>query len=153
VSPATTTGLRAWHILWRNLAAMIYDTLLVLPLFMATTMLWVTVYGPRSAEQATVPNDLQWFSWLLILLGFFGLFWRKNGQTLGMQAWRIQLVNSSGSTQISWYQCLRRIVVALISATCLGAGYWWCLIDRSGRTWHDHASQTRLVLLPKKATQ
>lgn len=150
MSRETTTAPRAWHILWRQIVAMIYDTLLVLPLFMATTMLWVTIYGPRTEAQATVPNEIQWLSWLCVLVGFFGLFWRKNGQTLGMQAWRIQLIDTSGRLQISWYQCLRRVIFALLSAICLGAGYWWCLFDRSGRTWHDHASQTRLVLLPKK---
>ncbi len=81
---------------------------------------------------------------------FFGWFWTRSGQTLGMQAWRLRVQQPDGSP-ISWRQALVRMGGAVLSALCLGAGYWWLLFDRERRTWHDRLSGTRVVLLPKRA--
>jgi uncharacterized RDD family membrane protein YckC len=86
---------------------------------------------------------------LTTVVAFFSYFWLKNGQTLSMQAWRIKLVNSSGGA-IRFHQAIVRCLTAVLSAACLGAGYWWCLLDARGRTWHDHLSGTELILLPKR---
>ena len=88
--------------LWRHCMAMLYDTLLVIPLFMAAAGVWVAVLGPtESISEPAVPAYLQWCSWLVILIAFFGVFWRRAGQTLGMQAWRIKLITDSGEP-LSW---------------------------------------------------
>ena len=73
------------------------------------------------------------------------------GQTLGMQAWRIRLRSiDEAQTTISLRQALLRCAGALVSLLPLGAGYWWCLVDRHGRYWHDYLSGTELELLPKE---
>ena len=78
---------------WRHLLAMLYDSLLIIPLFMAAAALWIAVFGPtKTLDEPAVPAVLQWCSWILILLLFFGIFWRRAVQTLGMQAWRIKLM-------------------------------------------------------------
>ena len=51
---------------------------------------------------------------MLILLLFFGIFWRRAGQTLGMQAWRIKLVTDSGDLP-TWRQVTLRVLGALLS--------------------------------------
>ena len=76
-------------------------------------------------------------------------FWRKNGQTLGMQAWRIKLVDEDGAPPGTGRSVLR-CLAAMVSAGCLGLGYLWCLVDRDGRYWHDYLSHTQLVLLPRR---
>jgi uncharacterized RDD family membrane protein YckC len=86
---------------------------------------------------------------VLCCIGFFGVFWMKSGQTLGMQAWRIKLVPSAGN-ELTFGRVVTRCGAALLSAACFGLGYAWCLVDRRGRTWHDTLSGTELVLLPKK---
>lgn len=135
--------------LWRHLMAMLYDTLLVLPLFMAAAALWVAILGPTdSVEVPAVPAALQWISWSVILCLFFGIFWRRAGQTLGMQAWRIKLVNETPSA-ITWRQTTIRVIGAALSAAMLGAGYLWRYVPADERYWHDHLSRTRLVLIPK----
>lgn len=135
--------------LWRNLLAMVYDTFLVAPLFMANAFIWVTVFGPtENATEATVPAWLMQSTCFVIAVVFFSLFWRKSGQTLGMQAWRIKLTRLDGGTpQLS--QCIVRCSVAVISIAAFGLGYWWALIDAEGRRWHDRWSGTRLILVPK----
>ena len=128
---------------------MLYDTLLVVPLFMASTGLWVAILGPTdSVNDPAVPASLQRLSWLLILLLFFGIFWRRAGQTLGMQAWRIKLVTDSGGP-LTWRQVTLRVLGALLSVVSMGAGYWWRYIPPHQRYWHDRLSKTYLVQLPK----
>ena len=105
--------------------AMLYDTLLVIPLFMAAAGVWVAVLGPtESISEPAVPAYLQWCSWLVILIAFFGVFWRRAGQTLGMQAWRIKLITDSGEP-LSWRSVTLRVVGAFIAALPFAAGYLW----------------------------
>ena len=135
--------------LWRHVFAMVYDSLLIIPLFMAATALWVSIWGPtENARIQAVPPPLQWLSWSIILLLFFGLFWRRGGQTLGMQAWRIKLITEHGG-QPTWRQVLLRIVGASLSLLALGGGFLWRFMPPEYRYWHDALSSTRLVLVPK----
>jgi uncharacterized RDD family membrane protein YckC len=116
-------------------------------LFMGTrTLLW----GPGTQDPSAQlnPHIVQLVA-LACTTCFFCAFWCKSGQTLGMQAWRIKLVNFSGETP-SIKQGVLRCLAALLSAACLGLGYLWCLVDRNGRYWHDYLSGTELILLPKR---
>ena len=136
--------------LWRHCMAMLYDTLLVIPLFMAAAGVWVAVLGPTdSISEPAVPAYLQWCSWLVILIAFFGVFWRRAGQTLGMQAWRIKLITDSGEP-LSWRSVILRVVGAFIAASPFAAGYLWRYVRPHRLYWHDSLSGTRLVCLPKK---
>lgn len=140
--------------LLRRLAAMIYDTFLVLPLIMASVSVFMGVRtlligSPGEGEIVQLNPLLVQLVALLTVIGFFCWFWIKSGQTLGMQAWRIKLVDSSGEKP-SGRQALLRCLAAIPSAACLGAGYLWCLVDRRGRYWHDYLSGTELILLPKR---
>lgn len=134
---------------WRHLLAMLYDSLLIIPLFMAAAALWIAFFGPtKTLDEPAVPAVLQWCSWILILLLFFGIFWRRAGQTLGMQAWRIELISTSGEP-LTWKQVTIRLSGAMLSAVFFGAGYLWRFVPPHHRYWHDRLSQTRLVLVPK----
>ncbi len=143
--------------LLRRLAALTYDILLVLPLIMACVALVMgirTLLGLGPSQDGTVQLDANLVRLLALLtaMAFFCWFWLKNGQTLGMQAWRIKLVTLEG-TAPSARQVLVRSLAAPLSAACFGLGYLWCLVDRNGCYWHDYLSGTKLVLLPgrKKA--
>jgi uncharacterized RDD family membrane protein YckC len=134
--------------LLRRLAAMVYDTLLVLPLIMASVAVFMGVRtlllgSPGEGEVVQLDANLVRLVALVTVIAFFCWFWIKNGQTLGMQAWRIKLVTFSGEKPGAKASVLR-------SAACLGLGYLWCLVDRRGRYWHDYISGTELVLLPKR---
>ena len=143
--------------LLRRLAALVYDILLVLPLIMVCVALVMgvrTLLGIGPAEDGIVRLDANLVRLLALLttMAFFSWFWLKNGQTLGMQAWRIKLVTLEGAAP-SARQVLVRSLAAPLSAACFGLGYLWCLVDRNGYYWHDYLSGTKLVLLPgrKKA--
>ena len=140
--------------LLRRLAAIIYDTFLVLPLIMVSVALGLglrTAAGLQTHDTSQVTILDAYLVRLIALttvVAFFSYFWLKNGQTLSMQAWRIKLVNSSGGP-IRLHQAVIRALAAAVSTACLGIGYAWCLFDAKGKTWHDHLSRTELVLLPK----
>lgn len=140
--------------LLRRLAAMIYDTLLVLPLIMASVAVFMGVRtlivgSPGEGEVVQLDAILVRLVALVTVIGFFCWFWSKNGQTLGMQAWRIKLVDFSGQ-QPGPGQAVIRCLAAVLSAACFGLGYLWCMVDRNGRYWHDYLSRTELILLPKQ---
>ena len=140
--------------LLRRLAAIVYDTCLVLPLIMASVALFMgartLLWGPAVDDTAAqLDANIVRLVALVCTTGFFCAFWVKSGQTLGMQAWRIKLVNFSGATP-NIRQGVMRCLGAVVSAACLGLGYLWCLVDRNGRYWHDYLSGTELVLLPKR---
>ncbi len=136
--------------LLRRLAAIVYDTLLVVPLVMVTTAATLIISSAFGAagDDLLPPAVVQAIA-VLCCIGFFAVFWLKSGQTLGMQAWRIKLVPSPGN-ELTFGRVVTRVGSALLSAACFGMGYLWCLIDRRGRTWHDYLSGTELKLLPKR---
>jgi len=50
---------------------------------------------------------------ILVLFLFFGWFWTRSGQTLGMQAWRLLLISTKSQNTISWQQAMQRFISAL----------------------------------------
>ncbi|MEQ8514683.1 MAG: RDD family protein [Chromatocurvus sp.] len=140
----------------RRLMAAVYDTFLVLPIIMLGVAMGMGLYAALTHMLGGTTGDELLGAWavrgieVLVVAGFFTAFWRKSGQTLGMQAWRIKLVPLPGK-RLTAGRCMLRCAAALLSAACLGIGYLWCLVDRNGRYWHDYLSGTTLVMLPKKA--
>lgn len=138
--------------LWRRLAALLYDLLLLAALSFGYSALALLghrlVAGPLAEDELL--TDGWWFQlgWLALIVGFYVYFWRRGGQTLGMRAWRIRLQSEDGALP-SFKQCLLRCVVAPPALAVAGAGYLWCLIDRQGATLPDRLSHTRVVVTPK----
>ena len=132
--------------LLRRLGAMAYDTLLLLAILMMLSYpyVWLT----SGAKPGLVVKTLYQLYLIAICFLFYGGFWVRGGQTLGMRTWRIKLVRQDGGP-ITWTIALKRFVSALLSLLCLGLGFLWVLYDRDKLAWHDRLSGTRLMLLPK----
>lgn len=129
--------------LLRRLAAIVYDGLLLLALWMAAGGAWVASHGGR----AVAPGDWLFRAYLLaVAFAFFGGFWVLAGRTLGMQAWRMRVVDERGGG-IGWGRALARFAAAGLSWMLLGGGYLWALLDPERRTLHDRVSGTRLIVL------
>lgn len=141
--------------LWRRLFALVYD---IFPLFgiscgvVALSIGIVALFGLYEFDQnfqniipSLLLTPLLIASWLAFYIGF----WRYKQQTVGMLAWRIKLRGCNGSSPNN-SQLLTRAIVALLSFGCFGLGYLWMLIDPKNRTWHDIASNTEVILTPKK---
>ena len=123
----------------RRLAAMFYDGLLILALWMITLLAMVVANGGEAVLGALVQSAL-----FLEAFVFFAWFWSRAGQTAGMRAWRLHLVSTDGG-RITLNQATARFFVGLLSLAALGLGYWWALFDRQRRTWPDILSGSRIV--------
>ncbi len=130
----------------RRLAAQCYDALVLTAVLLAATVPFVLLAGGSPASPAG--RGLFRLYLLAVAFLFFGGFWVHGGQTLGMRAWRLRVVDCAGDP-VSWTKALLRFVGALVSWAALGAGYLWVLVDHDRCAWHDRLSGTRLVVVPK----
>lgn len=127
----------------RRLGAQIYDALLLLAVWFLATAIAL----PFNHGQAFTSS--QWFFpfyLLTVSLVFYVWFWTHGGQTLGMRAWKIKVLNTEFQA-ISWQQAVMRFFAAGISWLFFGLGFVWVVMDRQGLAWHDKLSATRLVQL------
>lgn len=160
-----------------RLYCLVYDGLLLVALWMITTALLVPLATPDQAvqqHQVAVASDsfrqfvlfpaLVAITWL-----FYGYFWTRAGQTLGMQTWRLKVVRADGH-RLRWTDAVARCASAcILPVTCgligqltwgspkavllsllLGfvANYLWMLWNGRGLTWHDQLSRTVVLRLP-----
>lgn len=132
-----------------RLMAMIYDLLPLGALWFATAALVLLARGGAPVTPGSPAAYLEFALMLAVGFGYFGLSWRRGGQTLGMRAWRLRLVQYDGESSPEWGELARRYLAAGVSLAAFGLGYLWSLIDPERRTWHDLASYTAVVRLPK----
>ena len=138
---------------WRHMLALLYDTFLIIPLIIAANALLMAIYvnlfmNFDTTQEIRLPAGAVQVVVILCIALFYWIFWRRGGQTLGMQAWRIKLVSNEGA-QLTTTQIALRLVGALLSG--LIVGILWKYLDRDGYYWHDRLSKTHLILLPAKA--
>jgi len=138
---------------WRHMLALLYDTFLIIPLIIAANALLMAIYvnlfmNFDTTQEIRLPAGAVQVVVILCIALFYWIFWRRGGQTLGMQAWRIKLVSNEGA-QLTTPQIALRLVGALPSGLILGI--LWEYLDRDGYYWHDRLSKTHLILLPAKA--
>lgn len=124
--------------LLRRLGAMLYDALLLTALLMVATLLLLPFTGgeavPAWAMRVWVP---------VIAFAFFGGFWTRGGQTLGMKAWRVRAERLDGEP-LRWRDAAKRFVLAVPSIVSV-VGLLWMLVDRDRLALHDRWSGTRVV--------
>lgn len=133
--------------LLRRLAALVYDTLLVVGVLLIFT---VATWAARGGRE--VPPGTLWFQAALVGVAalFVGWFWTHGGQTVGMLAWQLRVVRRDG-TPLGWSDAALRFAAAIVTLAPLGLGFVWALVDREGCTLHDRLSRTRVVAAPRRA--
>jgi uncharacterized RDD family membrane protein YckC len=96
---------------FRRLAALVYDGLLLLAvLFLGTLVLLPMTGGEPITPQDSGAWEYAYRGWVTLLaLGFFGISWTQRGQTLGMMSWKIRLVNEDGGLPGLWQVTLRLV--------------------------------------------
>lgn len=144
--------------LTRRLAAMFYDSLLNIALLMVMTGIYMMIskrvvgteaYKQMNESGSTIGDPLLSVVLLSTLVLFYGYFWTRTGQTLGMQVWHIRVQTKDGRP-ITWRQAFTRVLSAVISASVFGLGYLWVLVDKNGRSLQCILSNTEIVRIPKR---
>ena len=135
----------------RRFGAMLYDALLVIALLMVATAAFLPfTHGEAITQDRVGALEYAYRAVLFaVIVLFFGLFWTRRGQTLGMLAWRLRLERID-QAPLTWRDVLVRLGGACVSWAALGLGYFWIWIDRDRLAWHDRWSGTRIVVAPKK---
>ena len=123
----------------RRIAALFYDALLLVALFFVLTAIALALNAGEQVLRAGLR-----FLLFLATYAFYMWFWLHGGQTLGMRAWRLRLVDAQGQAP-TWKAVNVRFLVAIVSWMACAMGYFWVLIDPQRRAWHDRASQTFVI--------
>lgn len=77
----------------RRLGAFVYEGVLLFGVIMAAGLVYALLTNQRHALQGSLGLRI----YLFVVLGaYFVWFWIRQGQTLAMRTWRIQLVTASG---------------------------------------------------------
>lgn len=154
----------------RRFAAMVYDGILLFAVLFFAALIVVLPF------EITHEHDLYFvFVIYIYIVAFLFLAWpwTRAGQTLGMKAWHIQLLENDGNL-LSWNSALRRFIsilvfwipaaiiyylsphhfqkYSLLTLIPLVTDYLSCMIDRDKRALHDIMSRTRLTIRNKNTT-
>lgn len=144
-SPAAPRQSAELATLRRRLASLLYESLLLLGVLALTFMVPNLIVGV--VWQVVSPG---WFSWLyvyVVLGAYFVWYWRRGGQTLAMQTWKLRLVDARSGEAISVGQGWWRYTLAWFSVLLGGVGLAWAIIDPERQFLHDRLARTRVVLL------
>ena len=126
---------------FKHLFSLIYDIFPILGLFLTTSLVVVLLNGGEEVSPGTY--------WFQILLGaevffYFTYSWKSGGQTLGMRAWKLAVVDHN---TLTWLSVTLRFLMGCLSILTLGLGLWVKLLNK--KTWMDQISQTETVSLKK----
>lgn len=130
---------------WRRLAALFYDFLVLVAIWMVASALVLLAFQGKVdvAHQPPLYHFVLQGVLLALSAFYFVVSWSRGGQTIGMRAWRVSIVDGEGNSP-SVKQSVLRFAFALVSLIA-GFGFIWCLFDADRRAWHDVMAKTRMV--------
>ena len=86
---------------------------------------------------------ITWGALIIFQFLYFGYFWSKSGQSVGMKLLNIRLVRrTEGDTINFWRAALRGTLGYYISGLVFGLGFLWAAFDADKETWHDKLFDT-----------
>ena len=132
---------RNYPTLWRRLAAIVYDLLLLTATLMLATLIALPF---AQSDHFTTQSYLYQSYLLLVIFAFYTWFWCHGGQTIGMLAWDLKLSNHEQQTP-NIAQASLRFLYACLTLCCFGAGLWWSCFDRKKQTLYDRWSKIQMI--------
>jgi uncharacterized RDD family membrane protein YckC len=130
----------------RRLASMLYESMLLLGVLALTFLVPYLILG--QVADFVPPGWLLWLHVFAVLGVYFVWYWRRGGQTLAMQTWRLKIVAGADGRLASVGRCGLRYALAWPSVLLGGVGLAWALVDRDRQFLHDRLAGTCIVLLP-----
>ncbi|HBO14724.1 MAG TPA: hypothetical protein DD440_00165 [Porticoccaceae bacterium] len=142
--------------LFRRLASLVYDAFLLFAIALAYAAILLSVRviflgldGATRYDSGPVGQWLGFVGLYVSLSGYYYICWRKQGQTLGMKSWRLKLQSCDGR-RANAQQCIKRCLLAPLSVVSL-IGFIWCLLPPHRACWHDLATETHVIVIPKES--
>lgn len=155
--------------LWRRLAAMVYDSLLIFTVLIVVGMTTLPVIHGLGVDRNHIAFKIYLCSAIFV---FFGWFWTHGGQTLGMRAWKIRIMQADGSP-VSWPYALLHYLLSLpmwgwlIYVIAMNSGmvhtpallahtpHWalyliaaiWFVIDHLPHNWRERVGKVKVVMV------
>jgi uncharacterized RDD family membrane protein YckC len=142
----TTTDYQTASLL-RRLGGIVYDTFLVfsfVAVIAAITLFILQANGMQAIQPDSPLSRVFFMYYIFLTFGFFSWFWTHGGQTLGMRAWKLRVVNLQ-NRPINILEALARFGFALFLPII---SQLWSLIDKQGLALHDRLSNTKLIYIP-----
>jgi uncharacterized RDD family membrane protein YckC len=135
--------------LWKRFASTIYDCLILSAIsfvYFALITLIAAKLGHGASEdyRPTAEGPLVQLGWVVVILSFYGFFWRRVGQTVAMKAWKLRLVRTDGKP-LTLTLCLIRAGLGFFAFAIFGLGYLWAIVDSNNEALHDKLTKTRVV--------
>ncbi len=153
-APACARPVVAIASLRRRLSSMLYESLLLLGVLAIGFIAPLTAVGVLFHTQ--IPGALAWLHLFLLLGIYFVWLWRRNGQTLAMQTWQLQLVDAYDGKPPSLGKCLLRYALTWPSLLFMlsGLGLLWVIfVDRDRQFPHDRLAGTCIVHNPARGQE
>ena len=132
---------------FKRVFSLIYDSLAVIGIMLSLSLLLVLING-GSTEENKFASLIQFL--IITFSGpcFYTYFWlSNNGQTLGMQAWKIQLISKKNGLSVK--DCLYRCFISVISFLIFGIGYFLILFRKDNKSLADLLTNTQIIDLKK----
>ena len=122
-------------------AACVYESLLLLALWMLCTWVFISLFGEASTgNKRTIMQFLLW-----AITGVYFVFcWHKSGQTLATKTWKIKLINRQNN-RLSLQQAIVRYALASALMLAGGLSIIWMLVDKDRLFLHDRLLKTRFI--------
>ncbi len=129
---------------FRRLGSITYDLFLVFSFvfFIAGIVILINNKEP-------ITNNLFFYLLTLpVIYAYFSISWVKGKQTLGMRAWKFEIIQEDGS-KITYLQSFIRFFLAVISLA--GIGFIFQFFNKKRLPIHDYYSQTYLMSIYKQS--
>ena len=127
----------------RRILALLYDSLLLTGLIIGFLLI-ITFIFDKSFETPLERLFLQ-ISYIFIGFLFFTYFWKvNNGQTLGMQVWKIKIVGDSNEDP-TIKNLLKRCFFGFLFNIFFGVNYFYMFLNKEKKSLNDIWSNTKVV--------
>ncbi len=123
--------------LLRRLGAIFYDTFLAFSLVFFIGMVVISIFGE-------IGDAFLYLITLPSVYLYFTLSWVKGRQTVGMKAWKFQVIQQN-KQNITHRQAFVRFTLGLVSFMVFGLGFAYQLFNKNRLSWHDKLSKTLLI--------
>lgn len=164
----------------RMIAASIDTLLITLLIAPMVDMLFIRVYGPPTvdvfaiSQYAATQSDgaqaakvflselkssgyldrwimnMRWHLYALLVVTMF--CWQMWSATPGKMLCRLKIVDAKTGAKASFIQHFLRAGGYILSGLPLGLGFFWIMIDKKRRGWHDYFAGTMVLRVRKETT-